>query len=140
MDLKRKSVADLLSRQIAFKSVNANTASTLGAMSLKLAFPPGHLAVIRTSALLATIIRTCKFFSARMAHGTKCRRRLQISFVNGAMTGILPAKLSMRWFDKSAKQWINRDGADDATTKTVSVPVWHFTAYMLSSWWVMVQF
>lgn len=133
MGLKRISVADLFSGQIACKSGNADPDCTLGAMSLKFAFPPGHLAVMRTAALLATIIRACKFFSAPMAHGTKCRRRLQISFVNAAMTGILLARLSASWFDISATQWIHRDGADDATTKIVSVPVWHFAGCMLSS-------
>ena len=133
MGLKRKSVADLFSGQIACKSGNANPDCTPGVMSLKLAFPPGHLAVIRTAALLTTIIRTCKLFSARMTHGTKHRRRLQISFMDDAMAGILLVKLSMSCFDMSATQWIHRDGADDATTKIVSVPVWHFAGCMLSS-------
>jgi len=58
---------------------------------------------------------------------------LTISYEEADLTGIKPADLTISWFDPATNQWIDLGGTVDTKTKTVSVQVWHFTEYTLST-------
>lgn len=63
----------------------------------------------------------------------KIPARVTISYANAKLNGIKLSNLSISWFDPASNKWVNLGGTIDTNTKTVSVPVWHFTQYALSS-------
>jgi len=58
---------------------------------------------------------------------------LTISYEEADLTGIKPEDLTVSWFDPATNQWIDLGGVVDTKEKTVSVQVWHFTEYSLST-------
>jgi hypothetical protein len=58
---------------------------------------------------------------------------ITISYANADMTDITQPNLSISWFDPNAGEWIDLGGTVNTKAKTVSVQVWHFTQYTLST-------
>jgi hypothetical protein len=58
---------------------------------------------------------------------------ITVSYANADLTDISPADLSISWFDPNQGKWIDLGGTVDKKSQTVSVQVWHFTQYSLST-------
>lgn len=63
----------------------------------------------------------------------KTPARVTISYANAKLDGIKLSDLSISWLDPMSDKRVNLGGTIDTDTQTVSVPVWHFTQYALSS-------
>jgi hypothetical protein len=58
---------------------------------------------------------------------------ITISYANADLTDITPSELSISWFDPNQGKWVDLGGTVDKKAQTVSVQVWHFTEYTLST-------
>jgi hypothetical protein len=131
--VKRKVLLTSTQTKSTSRLVGVSTGGTISVNEFKISIPAGALS---SNAGISINCDDNLYLQADFGpDGTqfKVPATMTISYATADMTGILPAELSISWFDPSTNQWINLGGTVDTKAKTVSVPVWHFTEYTLST-------
>lgn len=131
--IKRKSMLAFTQAHTASKSITASNGGTVGVNEFKISIPAGALG---NNASISINCDDDLYLQADFGpDGTqfKVPATITISYANADLTEILPNDLSISWFDPATKQWINLGGNVDTKAKTVTVQVWHFTQYTLST-------
>jgi hypothetical protein len=131
--VKRKVLLANTQNQSTSRSISASAGGIIGVQEFKISIPAGAL---KSNASISIDCDDNLYLQADFGpDGTqfKVPATITISYANADLTGILPADLSISWFDPATQQWIDLGGMVDTKSKTVSVPVWHFTEYSLST-------